>query len=62
MWPDVVLVARSEDLFVAAGFFAVRCVVVSQGVEVRRATDYVCMFGISVIFGSGGVLCNVKSR
>ena len=34
-----------------SGFFAVRGVVVSQGVEVRRATDYVCMFGISVPAG-----------
>ena len=30
---------------------AVRGAVFSQGVEVRRATDYVCMFGISVPAG-----------
>jgi hypothetical protein len=48
--PDVVLVVRSEDLFVLVGS-TVRGAVVSQGVEVRRATDYVCMFSISVPAG-----------
>jgi hypothetical protein len=57
--PDVVLAARSEDLFVRAGFCCKRCrffhrVWKSGG----RQTMYVLYFST---FDSGGVRCNVKS-
>ena len=48
--PDVVLVARSEYLFVRVDFCSKSCPFFT-GVEVRRATHYVCIFGISVPAG-----------
>ena len=46
VWSVMVLEARPGGGCSSERVSAVRIVVVSRGVGVRRATDYICMFGI----------------
>jgi hypothetical protein len=60
VWPDVVLMARSEDLFVRAGFCCKRCRFFTRFGS--PASDRLCLYvWYFSTFGSGGDRCNVKS-